>query len=165
MSTYRNVMLLSIMLSVLSGAAAVASTGTTQSAGATTESVVWSHELAYWRYVQANDLTAYRGLWNEDFLGWPSVSAAPVRKDHITDWITSQTAKGLTFKTVELKRADIRVTGNLTATFYWLTFQWVGKGGSGTTTTLRVMHTWLKVGDDWQIIDGMSMPQPATSQK
>ena len=58
------------------------------------EQTIWELERAYWRYVQENDLSAYSGLWHKDFLGWPSVSAAPVRKDHITDWITSQTSKG-----------------------------------------------------------------------
>ena len=84
---------------------------------------------------------------------------------HITDWITSQTGKRLKFRTVGFRRAAIQVTGNLAGVFYWITFQWVDKDGKGTATTLRVTHTWFKVGSDWQIIDGMSMPQPATSQK
>jgi len=49
------------------------------------EQAIWNLERAYWRYVENNDLTAYRSLWHQDFLGWPSVSATPVRKDHITD--------------------------------------------------------------------------------
>jgi len=65
------------------------------------EKKVWSLEDAYWQYVKANDFEHYRTLWHEDFLGWPSVSAAPVRKDRITDWITAQTSKGLTFKNVD----------------------------------------------------------------
>src|SRR5882762_9732433 len=67
------------------------------------EQTLWKLEHAYWHYVEKNDLAAYSDLWHKDFLGWPYVSAAPVRKDHITDWITSQTAKGLAFKTVEFK--------------------------------------------------------------
>ncbi|MEO7725032.1 MAG: hypothetical protein ABIU29_10190, partial [Chthoniobacterales bacterium] len=61
------------------------------------EQIIWNKEHAYWQYVEKNDLTSYANLWHENFLGWPSVSAAPVRKDHITDWITSQTSKGLIF--------------------------------------------------------------------
>jgi Domain of unknown function (DUF4440) len=164
-SKYRKVMLMFVIAGVLSCAVAIASPGTTQFAAVDNESVIWSHEVAYWRYVQENDLTAYRGLWHKDFLGWPSVSVAPVHKDHITDWITSQTGKGLKFRTIEFRRAAIQVTGTLAATFYWITFQWVDKDDSGITTTLRVTHTWVKVGTDWQIIDGMSMPQPASQQK
>jgi len=43
------------------------------------------------------DLAAYSTLWHERFLDWPSVSPVPVHKDHITDWITAQTSKGLKF--------------------------------------------------------------------
>lgn len=66
-------------------------------------------EHAYWRYIQSNDLRSYRSLWGNNFLGRPSVSAAPVRKDHITDWIPSQTSRGQVFKTVEFKPAAIQV--------------------------------------------------------
>jgi len=68
------------------------------------EQVLWDLEHSYWRYVQDNDLLSYSKLWHERFLGWPSVSPAPVHKDHITDWITAQTSKGLVFKTDELNR-------------------------------------------------------------
>jgi len=138
----------------------VSSQGTTKLSA--TEQTVWDLEHSYWRYVQANDLTAYLRLWNKDFLGWPSVSDAPVRKDHITDWITSQTAKGLSFQSVETKPADIQVTGDIMVTYYWETYKWVDKDGNGTAHTIRVTHTWRKDGKDWQIIGGMSMSQPAT---
>ena len=69
---------------------------------------IWDLEDNYWRYVQDNNLSAYSGLWHKDFLGWPLVSPAPVRKDHITDWITSQTSKGLVFKSGEQKPAAIQ---------------------------------------------------------
>jgi ketosteroid isomerase-like protein len=129
------------------------------------EQTLWNLERAYWRYVQDNDLSAYSDLWHKDFLGWPSVSAAPVRKDHITDWITSQTGKGLAFKTVDLKPAEIHVTGDIAVVYYWITFKWLDKDGGGAAHTLRIMHTWLKTGDDWRIIGGMSMPEPETPRK
>src|SRR5882724_9530226 len=66
---------------------------TTPAQASSDEHTIWNLEHAYWRYVETNDLTAYSSLWHEDFLGWPSVSSSPVRKDHITDWITSQTSK------------------------------------------------------------------------
>jgi len=59
------------------------------------EAEVWSLEKAYWEYVKVNDLEKYRALWHEDFLGWPFINSAPVRKDHITDWITANTSKGI----------------------------------------------------------------------
>src|SRR5690349_15643127 len=93
------------------------------------EQTLWDLEHAYWRYVETNDLVAYAKLWHKDFLGWPYVSSAPVRKDHITDWITSQTVKGLAFKTGEFKPAGIQVTGQVAFACYWITFKWVDKDG------------------------------------
>jgi len=122
------------------------------------EQTVWGLEHSYWRYVQENNLSAYLSLWHKDFLGWPSVNDAPVHKDHITDWITSQTSKGLTFKLIEFKPAAIQVNGNMIVACYWVTSKWVEKDGMGTERTLRVTHTWIKVGKNWQIVGGMSMP-------
>jgi ketosteroid isomerase-like protein len=93
-------------------------------------------------------------------VGWPSVSAAPVHKDRITDWITSQTSKGLIFKTGEFKPAAIQATGDVAMVFYWITFRWLDKDGNGATSNLRITHAWLKTGNDWHIIGGMSMPEP-----
>ena len=64
---------------------------------ATKEAQIWQLEKAYWEYVKANDLEKYRALWHENFVGWPFVSSAPVRKDHITDWITANTSKESAF--------------------------------------------------------------------
>jgi len=121
------------------------------------EETLWKLEHDYWRYVEANDLAAYSNLWHKDFLGWPSISAAPVRKDHITDWITSQTNKGLAFKTVGLKPAAVQVTGDVAMVCYWITLRWVDKDGNGPAQTVRITHAWRKTGDEWQIIGGMSM--------
>ena len=126
------------------------------------EETLWKLEHDYWRYVEANDLAAYSNLWHKDFLGWPSVSAAPVRKDHITDWITSQTSKGLTFKAGEFKPAAAQVTGDMAMVCYWITLKWVDKDGNGPLQTIRITHAWRKTGGEWQIIGGMSMPETSS---
>src|SRR6266700_7010836 len=129
------------------------------------EQTLWNLEHAYWRYVEKNDLAGYSNLWHKDFLGWPSVSSAPVRKDHITDWITSQTSKGLAFKTGEFKPAAIQVTEDIAVACYWITFKWLDKDGNGAANTIRITHAWLRTGNDWRIIGGMSMPEPDTPGK
>jgi ketosteroid isomerase-like protein len=126
------------------------------------EQTLWNLEHACWRYVQENDLSSYSNLWHKDFLGWPSVSAAPVHKDHITEWITAQTSKGLVFKNGEFKPAAVQVTGDVAMVCYWITFKWLDKDGNGAAHTLRITHAWLKTGNDWRIIGGMSMPEPDT---
>ena len=132
---------------------------------ATDQQRLWERERAYWQYVEKNDLAAYRNLWHEEFLGWPSISASPVSKNHITDWITSQTSKGLTFKAGEFKPAALKVTGNVAFACYWITFRWVDKDGKGATQALRITHAWVRNGKEWRIIGGMSMPETGNAAK
>lgn len=129
------------------------------------EETLWKMERAYWRYVEKNNLKAYANLWHENFLGWPSVSAAPVHKEHITDWITSQTSKGLRFKAGEFKPAALQVTGDVASCCYWITLSWLDKEGYGAPSTIRITHAWLRTGGQWRIISGMSMPEPKRETK
>ena len=120
---------------------------------------LWSLEKAYWQYVQANDLQKYRSLWNADFLGWPYVSPEPLRRDHITDWITAQTSKGQSLQSYDLKRLTSQVTGDVATTTYRARLTWADKAGTGQSSTIRIIHTWVRgAGGTWQIISGMSAP-------
>ena len=123
---------------------------------------LWSLEKAYWEYVQANDLQRYRSLWHADFLGWPSVSSEPLRKDRITDWITAHTSKSETLKSYDLERLTLQVTGDIATTTYRIRMTWTDKAGAGHSTAVRVIHTWAREpGHAWQIVSGMSAPTNA----
>lgn len=164
--THQELCVIAILLGLLSIAeVTLASEAAIPSQASEDEQTLWNLEQAYWRYVQDNNLAAYSSLWHKDFLGWPSVSAAPVHKDHIAEWITAQTNKGLVFKTGELKPAAMQVTGDVAVACYWITFKWLDKQSNGAAHTLRITHAWLKAGDDWRIIGGMSMPEPETPRK
>ena len=168
MLNYRLLLSLGLMACLFAGASVFASGQTPKTEAkdqASTEQTVWNLERDYWRYVQENDLKNYTGLWHKDFLGWPSVSAVPVNKDHITDWITSQTSQGLTFNSIEFKPAKIQVTGDLVMAYYWMTFRWADRDGKGEEHTIRVTHTWVRDGMTWRILGGMSSAVPSTPQK
>lgn len=124
------------------------------------EEAVWKLEHSYWENVKALDLASYRELWHPDFVGWPYVSPEPVRKDHITDWIAADTAKGLQLQSFSLKPAASQATENLVVVHYWVTLVWADKEHKGEPRTLRVTHTWIRAGKGWQIIAGMSAPEP-----
>src|SRR5438046_9860041 len=83
------------------------------------EQTLWNLEHAYWHYVERNDLAAYSNLWHKDFLGWPSISSAPVRKDPIPDRITSPTSQALAFKTSAFNPAARQVTGAVAFASSW----------------------------------------------
>ena len=123
------------------------------------EAQVWNLEKAYWEYVKTNDLEKYRALWHEDFLGWPFVSSAPLRKDHITDWITSNTSKGVRLQSYSIERLAIHVTGDVAIDHYRIKATWANNEGAEVRTdAFRITHTWIRTRDNWQIIGGMSAP-------
>ena len=122
------------------------------------EQSVWKLEQSYWEYVKANDLPHYRDLWHDSFVGWPYSSAKPVHKDHITDWITSETGQGRHLESFKLEHAAIQAGGNVVITHYWLTEHWTDKQGRGKPDTMRITHTWIRTPGGWQILGGMSAP-------
>ena len=128
------------------------------------EDAVWKLEHSYWEYVKAQDVAGYKALWHENFVGWPSFSPQPVRKDHVADWMTNYQAKGLRLKSYSLKPAASQATGQLVVVHYWVTPVWVGPNGAEQSEALRIMHTWLRGDKGWQIISGMSMREAAPNQ-
>ena len=126
---------------------------------ATDETQVWQLEKAYWEYVKANDLEKYRALWHENFLGWPFISSAPERKDHITDWITANTSKGIKLQSYSIEQLAVQVTGDVAVDYYRINARWAnGEGAEVRTDRLRITHTWIRAGGTWQILGGMSSP-------
>jgi len=127
------------------------------------ETQIWNLEKAYWEYVKANDLDKYRALWYDDFVGWPSVSEAPVRKDHITDWITNNTSKGLKLQSYAIEQLAVRVTGDVAIDHYRIKVNWAS-GDTGEVVrsdAMRITHTWVRTNRTWQILGGMSAPVDA----
>ncbi len=123
------------------------------------EAQVWNLEKAYWEYVKTNDLEKYRALWHENFIGWPFVSSAPVRKDHITDWITSNTSKGVKLQSYSIEQLAIQVTGDVAINYYRIKAKWANNEGAEVRTdAFRITHTWIRTHGNWQIIGGMSAP-------
>ena len=123
------------------------------------ETQVWDLEKAYWDYVKANDLEKYRALWHEDFVGWPTSSSTPQRKDHITDWITRNTSKGVKLQSYAIEQLAIQLTGDIAINHYRVKMVWAGPGPTESNTeVIRITHTWLRTGHSWQIVGGMSAP-------
>jgi ketosteroid isomerase-like protein len=126
---------------------------------------VWQLEKAYWEYVKANDLEKYRALWHDNFVGWPFVSPSPVRKDHITDWITANTSKGISLQSYSIEQLAIQVTGDIAINYYRINATWAnGAGAEVRTDKFRITHTWIRAHGTWQIIGGMSSPVNANGQ-
>src|SRR5882724_3578362 len=126
---------------------------------ATDEAQVWKLEKAYWEYVKANDLEKYRALWHEKFLGWPFVSSESMGKEHITDWITANTSKGVKLQSYAIEQLAVHVTGDIAINHYRIKANWAASGTAKVRTdALRITHTWIRTHGTWQILGGMSAP-------
>ena len=125
------------------------------------EKAVWKLETAYWEDVKALDLKSYMTLWHDNVIGWPYPNSQPARIDHIADWISRYTDKGLKLQWFSIQQAASQSTGDVVVTHFWVTQFWTDKAGHGEPSTSRITHTWMKTANGWQIIGGMSAPIPA----
>ena len=123
------------------------------------ETQVWNLEKAYWEYVKANDVEKYRALWHNDFVAWPPSSSAPVRKDHLTDWLTENISRGVKLQSFAIEQLAIQVIRDTAIVHYRIKMVWAGPGPTESNTeVLRATHTWLRTHGAWQIIGGMAAP-------
>jgi ketosteroid isomerase-like protein len=80
-----------------------------------------------------------------------------VHKEHITDWIAAHTSNGESLKSYDLERLAAQTTSNYVTVAYRTRMTWIGKDGMEKSSTIRVVHTWLReAGGKWQIISGMA---------
>ncbi len=123
------------------------------------EEKVWKLEQSYWEYVTALDVPGYKSLWHKDFVGWPSTAPAPMGKDHIGDWVEEERVAQNKLQCYKLEHAGFTQAGEIAVAYYYLTEHWLDKGGNttkGQPRTIKVTHTWLRMGGSWQIIGGMA---------
>ena len=100
-----------------------------------------------------------------EFCGLAICSPTPVRKDHITDWITSNTSKGINLQSYSIEQLAIQLTGDVAMDYYRINATWANKTGAEVKTDkIRITHTWLRTHGAWQIIGGMSSPVNAEGQ-
>jgi hypothetical protein len=116
---------------------------------------IWKMEEQYWKYVQAQDLTNYRTLWHDNFMGYPSNNII-TGKDHITDWIADlYKDKHKTF-TIELVRKVENVFDDIVIVLYDVNYTWRNEKKEVIEKTYnKITHTWKKTEKGWVIIGGM----------
>ena len=112
------------------------------------EKAAWQQEEAYWRLLKAGDKAAYMDLWNDRFTGWPRTQQNPVPKSGVAESFTER----LPLSDYKLIPLSVREYGdNLVIVFYRATMT-----RNGETRTNRMTHTWMREGNTWRIIGGMS---------
>lgn len=118
---------------------------------------VWQMEEVYWKDVKDSNADHYATLWHEKFLGWPRDRDRPMGKDALSASAGRKMSESRV-GSYEILYKGVTVVGNIGVTQYAVKTVRVKKDGQNETATSRVTHTWMKTGNTWQIIGGMSAP-------
>lgn len=128
-------------------------------------SEVWSREADYWRFVKAGDVDSYVSLWHERFIGWPCGQDHPKRKASIGAWVQEVRDKRITVAS-DFTQEGAQDFGKVVVVHYRFTRVDTYPDGhvEGLGKQSKITHTWMKVGDTWQIIGGMCGTLPDSAK-
>ncbi len=120
------------------------------------EEEVWRMEESYWRYATAGDVEGYVSLWHESFIGWPCLAAQPTKKESVAGWVR-QIRDGEFTVAYNLHRETVQSFGDVAVAYYSTPIVYTYPDGSTRYQgqLWKFTHTWMKVGEQWQMIGGM----------
>ena len=130
------------------------------------EQEVWEREVASWEHLKAGDVKSFLSLFHDDVMNWPDGRPTPVDKNaifqHLVAILPMLQPHALT---VELTPLSIRVFDNVAVVQYEAHMRYATKPGGRAVRdeTQRYTRTWLRTGQGWQLIAGMSAPSAAQS--
>src|SRR5215813_850418 len=125
------------------------------------EQEVWEREVASWEHLRAGDVKSFLSLFHDDVTAWPDGRPRPVDKNaifqHLVAILPMLQVHALT---VELTPLAIRVFDNVAVVQYEAKMRYATKPGGRPIRddTQRYTRTWLRTGEGWQLIAGMSAP-------
>lgn len=121
------------------------------------EDEAWHMEELYWEYVQEIDTVAYKKLWHDDFIGYPSFGDGVSDISKIASWIPDlHKDPDLTFSYSLYKKASNAIE-DVVIVFYDADEMWTNKQNEVVRKeTYKFTHTWKKVDGEWVILGGMA---------
>jgi hypothetical protein len=121
------------------------------------EDEAWHMEELYWEYVQSIDTVAYKTLWHEDFIGYPSFGDGVSGTSKIAIWIPDlHKDPELKYNYVLYKKASNAIE-DVVMVFYDTEYFWTDKENQiDRKETYKFTHTWKKVDGKWLILGGMA---------
>src|SRR5210317_1157178 len=121
------------------------------------ENEVWRMEELYWDYVLKNDTIAYKKLWHNDFIGYPSFGDGVSNKSKIASWIPELHKDKSRIYSVKLYRKAVNSIADVVIVFYdFDRFYTDEQDNILEKDTFKITHTWKKFGDTWVILGGMA---------
>jgi ketosteroid isomerase-like protein len=119
---------------------------------------IWALEEAYFANLYKADYEAVLALVHSQFLGWPGTAPQPIDKDGSALFMKQLIPKP-TSCTFKIERGGIRVLGDLALTQYTIHVNCSEAAAVAKTQSSRITHTWVKEGDRWKLLGGMSYDQ------
>lgn len=122
------------------------------------EKEIWALEEAYISYFAAANHEAILSMYHERFLGWPSEEKQPADKKAAVRYLEERYPKPVpgTFK---IEPQGITFLENIALNHYLLHITLKDKKGNELKIVNRMTHTWIKTGEKWTILGGMSNRQ------
>ena len=121
------------------------------------ENEAWQMEEKYWDYVQKIDTIAYKNLWHNDFIGYPSFGDGVSNKSKIAIWIPELHQDPNLKFSYKLYRKATNAIDDVVIVFYDADEIWTNKDGNIVKKeTFKFTHTWKKYNDNWVILGGMA---------
>ncbi len=121
------------------------------------EQAVWELEESYYLFAKENDPESYLSLFHKDIIGWPTMDRAPKGRNDVSQWISAVHSDPSRVWNYDIERLAIQSFGNVVVVHYRLRDYFVSAqtGEEISSQEYRISHSWLRVGETWQIISGM----------
>jgi len=121
------------------------------------ENEAWTMEEKYWDYVQKKDTVAYKDLWHDDFIGYPSFGDGVSNKSKIAIWIPELHKDPNLKFSYRLYRKATNAIEDVVIVFYDADEIWTDKENNIVRKEVfKFTHTWKKYDDNWLILGGMA---------
>ena len=118
------------------------------------EDEVWKMEEQYWDCVEKIDTVAYKKLWHNEFIGYPSFGDGVSNKGKIAIWIPElhkDTSLAFSYK---LYKKAVNAIDDVVTVFYDADEIWTDKENRIVKKeTYKFTHTWKKYNDNWVILE------------
>lgn len=121
------------------------------------ENQAWRMEELYWDYLEKIDTTAYKLLWHDDFVGYPSFGDGVSTKSKIAAWIPELHKDSSLIFSYQLYKRASNAIDDIVLVFYDADEIWTDKENKVVRKeTYKFTHTWKKYQDNWVILGGMA---------
>ena len=119
------------------------------------EEEIWANEEAYFTNLYSANYDGMLALVHREFLGWPGALNQPIDYEASARFMKQLMPKPTSCK-IKIDRAGICVSGTTALTQYTLHVNCGDAPDAKKIQPSRITHTWVKEGNRWKLLGGMS---------